>query len=221
LDWNLFHVEQSYGSALKRFRRVLQQRNAWLKAGGGGRPVWDDLFLECSDEITSARFRYVENLEREMIDACSGLGVRVQPMAIRLDQGWPSHTRLADLLRNHRTKDVERGYTFHGPSRADLVIKGQGAGRLGSRGQLKLAVCIVQIAADRVAKARSLRNSIWLLDDFAAELDGDMQRALLDLISATESQIFGTAIRFDQAQFGEADRETRVFHVERGHLVAC
>ncbi len=218
MDWNLFHVEQSYGSALKRFRRVLQQRNAWLKGGGGGRPVWDEPFVNSSEEVTTARFRYVESLQREMIGARSDLEDRVGPMAIRLDQGWPTNSGLADLLRTHRAQDVERGFTFYGPSRADLVIKGMGGGRFGSRGQLKRAVCMVQIAADRVARSRGGARTIWLLDDFPAELDGDSQHALLGVLSASKSQIFGTAIQFDLDRMSGANGDARVFHVERGQL---
>jgi DNA replication and repair protein RecF len=220
LDWNLFHVEQSYGPALKRFRRILQQRNAWLKAGGAGCPVWDEPFLETSEEVTAARSRYVESLQQEMTKVCSESAGRVTPMAVRLDQGWPPRLPLADALRTFRAKDVERGYTFYGPSRADLVIDGMGVGRLGSRGQLKLAVCMVQIAADRLAKARGLPGSIWLLDDFPAELDSDAQRCLLRLFSRCKSQIFGTAIQFNHALLGGAEGGGRVFHVERGQLAA-
>lgn len=218
LDWNLFHVEQSYGPALKRFKRVLQQRNAWLKAGGTGRPVWDEPFVKCSEEITAARLRYVDGVQREATKACSDLDGRVTPMDIRLDQGWPPRVRLADALRNSLARDLERGYTCHGPSRADLVIDGGGVGRLGSRGQLKAAVCILQIAAERLAGMRGLPGSIWLLDDFPAELDGEIQRSLLGLFSASKSQIFGTAIQCDQAQLGGAEGGAQVFHVERGRL---
>jgi DNA replication and repair protein RecF len=220
MDWNLFHVEQSYGPALKRFRRIQQQRNAWLKAGGAGCPVWDEPYVGCSREITTKRFLYVDLLQRRLSDAYSELNGRIAPVSIRLDRGWPPHADLSHLLRSHYRKDVDRGFTYYGPSRADLLIRGIEAGGLASRGQLKLAVCLLQIAAERVARACGLPRSIWLLDDFPSELDASNQRALLDLFSASKSQIFGTTTQFEEGRLNELGETARVFHVERGQLIA-
>ncbi len=131
MDWNLFHVEQSYGPALKRFKRIQQQRNAWLKAGGAGCPVWDEPYLACSREITTKRFLYVDLLQRRLSDAYSELNGGIAPVSIRLDRGWPPHAHLSDLLRSHYRKDVDRGFTYYGPSRADLLIRGIGVGGVG------------------------------------------------------------------------------------------
>src|SRR5690606_12511469 len=61
LDWGVFHVEPSYLSAWRRYRRALGQRNAALKQGASGAAAvaWDQALIAAAEEVHSARSRYV------------------------------------------------------------------------------------------------------------------------------------------------------------------
>ena len=61
LDWGVFHVEQGYLETWRRYRRILGQRNAALKAGSGA-SGWNVSLLEAGAAVDSARGRYVAEL---------------------------------------------------------------------------------------------------------------------------------------------------------------
>lgn len=216
LDWNLFHVEQHYARLRSTFRRILGQRNAWLRGGAPGSRVWDDAYIEVSEKITSLRERYVRELSNELQRLH-----RQQPefplLQTKLDQGWPPEKTLADALCSSFSQDIVRGYTRFGPARADLCVNVSGSTGIGSRGRAKVFVCLLQLAAQRIEHIRSQRNCVWLVDDLGAELDSRATFGMLDAFVGTGEQIFLTARERTEAMLSLGNREQcRVFHVEHG-----
>jgi recombinational DNA repair ATPase RecF len=117
---------------------------------------------------------------------------------------------LATRLEETRQGDVERGYTWYGPRRADLEIRLDGRRFLGSRGQNKIIVAIMQLASQRVLAVQGV-ECVWLLDDLVAELAPENMSAIWGAIAGTNAQIISTALRaplYDGA----------MFHVERGRV---
>ena len=76
-------------------------------------------------------------------------------------------------------KNVERDrqltYTAHGPHKADLRIRADGAPVEDtlSRGQLKLLMCALRLAQGEFLTRESGRRCLYLIDDFASELDDE------------------------------------------------
>ncbi len=71
VDWNVFHVEPQFGGLRQRFRRAAAQRNAWLKAGGNGRPVWDQDYAAVLSQVAEFRQRFVEALSIAFVEVAS------------------------------------------------------------------------------------------------------------------------------------------------------
>jgi DNA replication and repair protein RecF len=219
LDWNLFHVEPGYSRLLSDFRRVRNQRNAWLQAGARGRTVWDAPYCRLAQEITTHRANLVDGL------TC---GLRGQAyLAERLGssphleyrQGWPGNAALQDLLHESLSQDRERGYTFYGPPRADFAVRFGHGSAVPSRGQTKLLVFYLQLAAQAYADRQLGPRAIWLLDDLAAELDRASVTQILDELFETGGQVFVTAVSggVPPRDAGHEAAQT-VFHVEHGAL---
>lgn len=209
LDWNMFHVEPGYREVFFRFRRVLAQRNAWLRSGGKGRPVWDDAYVAAAAEVTAARRSFVASINGEIREVATVCGLAGNPVVV-LKPGWPEGEALGTRIDQARGGDVERGYTWYGPGRADLEIRLDGRRSLGSRGENKIIVAIVQLASQRVLAVQGV-ECIWLLDDLLAELAPENMSAIWAAIAGTNAQIVSTALRpppFDGA----------MFHVERGRV---
>lgn len=220
LDWNLFHVEHRYTDLYSSFRRVLGQRNAWLRSGALGSPVWDAEYIALSEKITSFRRRYVDLLSAEI----SSLNSRVPSqfkLEISLLAGWPEKQSCADAIKDGFLEDQRRGFTKYGPAKADLRVSVSGNARVGSRGQSKVAACLLQYAAQKVLEKREAhRSCIWLLDDLRAELDVLATENLWDLFLETQQQIFltGRGRNSVLSAVGDGNR-IPVFHVEHGDLV--
>ena len=106
---------------------------------------------------------------------------------------------------------------MHGPHRADLKLSydARQARKLVSRGQQKLLACAMILAATDTAQTALERPLLLLLDDPAAELDGESLGKLMDRVVALGSQVIATSLVPDAGIFPEAPA---VFHVKHGEL---
>jgi len=216
LDWNLFHVEPAYGRFLNEFLKVQAQRNAWLKAGGRGPRVWDSKYCQLAEEITRARYRILAGLEEALII----LGKRVgypDALALRLLPGWDTSQALPEILVRFFQEDLHRGYTLYGPARADFVIQLGDNHRIPSRGQTKVLVSLLQMAAQCYAVEQGKPSSIWLVDDLAAELDVIAQERVLAALCELSGQIFVTSLAPPHFPLG-GQVQGLMFHVEQGRI---
>lgn len=213
LDWNLFHVEPGYSSLLVDFRRALAQRNAWLREGGRGRAVWDSPYVERAVPLTARRSEYVSRLVTSLGHVLHELRPEFGA-TLRLAPGWPPGRDLRELLEETRGADVQRGFTYYGPGRADLDIRlvAHRHRRLPSRGQSKFLVAALQLAAQRIWSTAGL-SCIWLLDDLPAELDQDSLERLLAAFPAEGMQVLTTTLHPPTSRGA-------VFHVEQGTVHA-
>lgn len=212
LDWGVFHVEHGYIAAWRRYRRILGQRNAALRAGQHPRS-WDDLLATAGMQVTEARERYVDELRQ----ALEGLGEALlgQPLGVNYRPGWRAGTNLRSALGKSRSRDEQAGATQVGPHRAELEIRlgVRGVREEISRGQQKLAAAGLVLAQVRVLAGSAGRGGTLLVDDPAAELDKKALRALLSVLEALPAQKIITGLTETSLAGGQPP--TR-FHVEQG-----
>jgi DNA replication and repair protein RecF len=217
LDWIAFHVEHDYLELWRRFRRVLKQRNAALKAGEdmAGLSGWNAEFVELGVRVDDARRRTLEtatqNLEKQA-RSLLGSAARFEYLS-----GWDRQRNLEAALDDSAARDRQQGSTQVGPQRADLrlIYDERQARRLVSRGQQKLLACAMILAAAETAQAELGQPLLLLLDDPAAELDGESLRRLMEQVIGLGCQIIATSLEPDALQFPSAPA---VFHVEHGEL---
>ena len=126
---------------------------------------------------------------------------------------------LIDLLEQNLQKERMKGYTYHGPHRADLNIKvnGQSAQTCISRGQQKTLVALMRLAQAMQFTASTDNSCVLLYDDLAAELDSKHRKLILSVLSSMNIQLFLTAIEKEQIDLS-AWQDTRMFHVEHGQI---
>jgi DNA replication and repair protein RecF len=212
LDWGVFHVEQQYLDHWRRYRRVLGQRNAALKAGEGSQ-AWDDGFIEAAVSVDSARARY----SRELQAALTGLGEKLLGSSVEIDyrSGWARDTSLIDALKASYRKDRTIGLTHVGPHRADLTVtmNARGVREEVSRGQQKLIAAALILAQIRVFAADHDDGGVLLVDDPAAELDQSALNGLMAALEGLPAQLVLTGL--SEARLPPA-HDCPVFHVEQG-----
>jgi DNA replication and repair protein RecF len=217
LDWGLFHVEHQYHELAVGYRRVLEQRNAALKAGDRHFGIWDTQLAQFGEALTAHRSRYVPELEGLAQRELDALGQNYR-LAIRLHPGWPGDSHggnLVDALGRRATEDFRRGFTSVGAHRAsvDLLVDGQPAERRLSRGQQKLLVYGLFLAMARLGEQKGGEAPVLLIDDLPAELDRQHRQLVVGRLGAHGLQVWITAV-----EWGEElqDFPTKMFHVEHG-----
>jgi len=214
LDWGVFHVEQGFLDAWRRFRRVLGQRNSALKQGLDT-ASWDPAFLEAGDAVNAARERYVDLLGCAV--AQIGRDLSGQPVALTYRRGWTSGSTLASALEASRDRERSYGATQVGPHRADLRITmdGHGVREEASRGQQKLVAAALIVSQVRVFAETNGNGGILLVDDPAAELDATAFERLMGALESLPAQLVLTGL--SEAALPAA-AGSPVFHVERGKV---
>ena len=217
LDWLAFHVEPGYLESWRRFRRALKQRNAALRAPGGRAAIdnWSAELCEYArsiDEGRRAALAVATDALQEMAESLLGGATRFE-----YRPGWPEDKSLADALAASVDRDVQQGSTQYGPHRADLklIYDDRQARKLVSRGQQKLLACAMVLAAAETAQAALEKPLLLLLDDPAAELDGDSLARLMGRVVGLGCQVIATSLEAETPVFEDP---AAVFHVEHGRL---
>lgn len=214
LDWNVFHVEHRFARLHKDFTRVLMQRNAAIRSSGGQRGLWDRSFIELAESMDRQRALFYAEWRACFLDLCDDYPF-LRGADLHYRRGWPEGRELSEALDSLADQELARGYTLAGPSRADFRVEA-GEGRRGfSRGQAKIVVALLQLAAERVHRAYGREPVIWLLDDLEAELDRAMAEQLWNAFAATRNPVIVTRVATDSDPgiFGETE-SLAMFHVE-------
>ena len=218
LDWNLFHVEPRYGRLLADLKKITLQRNAWLRSGAKGPPVWDQEYCRLSQVINLQRRNLVAGLNESLVDLAQKFALD-DKIGLEFHEGWPvERGPLDDLVTLSVREDALRGYTYYGASRADLSLRLPSRSCIPSRGETKLFVFLLQLAAQHYWNKHGGPEAVWLLDDLGAELDSSANQKILAALSHLSAQVIVTVIA------GKGSRppvcaEGPVFHVEQGKLV--
>ncbi len=224
LDWGLFHVEPQFLDVSRRYRRVLSQRNAWLKTALDSETPQTDPWFEqlcgLSADMSDMRQRYLDNFQPAFADALARLAPELE-VTLALDWGGlASAAEIEKKLSDSFSRDVKFGVTHRGPHRADLlfVTGGRVAAEIVSRGQAKLIASAALLAQAEHLYAVRQQKSVFLIDDFGAELDAGHWRQFTATLVALGCQILATSTTpLDAAVRAQTDA-IRVFHVKHGSI---
>lgn len=223
VDWGLFHVEPNFLPQWRRYARALKQRNALLRQEAQPEQLqaWESELADAGEGITAARRRYLFELEPDLAAAGQRLSPELGPLATVFAGGWrEQELSLADALLLARERDRAAGFTTIGPHRANWTLRSPlwPAGEAPSRGQAKLCALACLLAQGRHYQRLRGDAPVFLLDDFAAELDRRHQGLLLEVVQEAGWQVFLTGT---EAPDGLAGAQAATFHVEQGRLGAA
>ena len=217
LDWVAFHVEHDHLIIWRSFRRALKQRNAALKAKASQATIrsWDAEFLLLAERLDESR-RGVLGLTIDSLTE-QGRALLETDLAFTYQQGWAKDKSLADALNDGLERELQMGATQSGPHRADIKVSydERQARKLVSRGQQKLLASAMILAATETAQTALERPLLLLLDDPAAELDGDSIDRLMGAVARLGCQVVASSLDPGALVFPE---EPVRFHVEQGQV---
>lgn len=213
LDAMIGQADRAHRADTRAYARVLEQRNALLRAAAAQRDIsddqmpvaetafWDGELCRLGARISLRRQRVVH----ELIPGFEAAAQRFAEAAdTRLEyiaqaSGATAEEREADLRRllgEKREREVWQGTTLVGPHREDLIVTGGGRplAAFASRGEQRSAVLALKLAEADWLCARTGDPPIFLLDDVLSELDPARREALIDAIPAQAQTLLTTAL---------------------------
>lgn len=222
LDWGVFHVEHQFLPVWRRHHRALKQRNRALrqKASWKEIQIWNPELAETAALLLGYRQEHLDAL-RPILHEEIGRLFGTENWSIELHPGWSADIDYADILQKQLERDRRMGTTVEGAHRAELRLKlyqHQVKNRI-SRGQQKLLIAAMVLAQSRLIHQKKEMAPILLIDDFAAELAGEFQRAFSIMLRNYPGQVFITS--FEHLPAFDIFTDPATFHVEHGQVRQC
>lgn len=206
LDIEVSQVSSYYHYHLSQYRRVLKQRNFYLKElrekhkkDYGILEIWDGKLIDLGSRIIEKRLEVIDKLQilarlnqRKITGGKENLSIEYECSLGELKGDIPAIFR--KVLVNNREEEIKRGYSLYGPHRDDLSLKVNGIDirKYGSQGQQRTTALALKLAELEFMKSESGEYPVLLLDDVFSELDQKRKDILLELI-AGNIQTFITA----------------------------
>lgn len=224
LDWLMFHVEPDFYPYWLKYQRALKQRNNLLRharQAGFEQSIqsWENALAYYGEPIHLLREKTIEKWQPIFQHYCEQL-LPDQQISMSYSAGFDVDIGLLESQQKYRQKDIEKANTQYGPHRADLRLKTTlgAVDEVLSRGQKKLLLIALKLSQIHMLHDLG-HETVVLLDDFTAELDGSAQRRLLSALIQLRSQIFMTTLE-DAAVVPLLDElvvtSYAVFHVAEG-----
>ncbi|HEY8656544.1 MAG TPA: DNA replication/repair protein RecF [Candidatus Limnocylindria bacterium] len=202
LDAMVGQIERRHRSDTREYQRVLEHRNALLRAlrndqpppDIAGRPAaelafWDEELCRLAAAISLRRLMAVRDIvplfrtEAQRFSGAEALDVAYASMA----EGETVDERVRSyraLLASKRDRELWQGTTLVGPHREDLAVSAHGRPlpEFASRGEQRSAVLALKMAEAAWITERRGEAPVFLLDDVLSELDPRRRDALAEAI---------------------------------------
>jgi DNA replication and repair protein RecF len=185
----------------RAYAQALAQRNALLArirsgaAATSSLPAWDAELARHGIALMADRAAAVEAVADRFADRAAELGLDGDPaVAYRPRSRATDPDALATELADRHARDLERGFSGHGPHRDDLALtrEGRELRAYGSQGQQRLALLALLLAEREAIAATREAPPVMLLDDVMSELDGDRRARLVGLLRRDGQSVITT-----------------------------
>ncbi len=218
LDWAMFHVEPTYLQDWRAYQKALRNRNILLKQGCSKQEIssWESSMVITADVLSSHRQKFIKKLQEQVILVVKDGFPSVPEISFK--NGDAEGVELTEYLDKEREKDRVLGYTRYGPHKADIsfLTEGHRLSQVYSRGQIKKFVTFVLLAQAKTYELINKEKAVFLIDDYAAELDNFAREEMLSLLELYGSQVFLTST--EESEVLPIEKTMNVFHVERGNF---
>lgn len=206
LDETITKYSYEYEHILKEFKKVLRQRNAYLKKlaklfyekgviaiNDLQLNFWSNQFVEKSIQILQERINLSKDLSKEGYEIKYITGFNIDKRKIGNREYLKE--KLTEEIENSKRKDIATGYTNIGPHRDDWEISlGKDIRKFGSRGEKRLAIGKLIFQTQEVVYSKTGFYPILLLDDIASELDTENTVKIFKKELLDKQQTFITVI---------------------------
>lgn len=240
MDLEISAVHERYRKDLANYRRILTQRNTFLKDarhlvgsmhGKAALDVWDEQLVSVGARVMVKRAKVIDDLSvlaqnaYKEISSSGLLELTYRPSFEVVDscptdeqemtQKWSALFR-KELLRL-RQAELMRGITLAGPHRDDITftLDGVDMRAFSSQGQQRTAVLALRLAELEFIRNEMGEDAILLLDDVSSELDPSKRAHLWKYIDRGIQTVITTT---DEKALDELSKPGKVFTVKSGSV---
>ncbi len=228
IDRELCQIKPGYYSNLSNYKKVLKQRNFYLKENeidDAVLDVWDNELANYGSRIIESREEFIEKISgisRKIHETISGgiekLKIKYEAnIELKGDKREKKEREFYEILRENREEDKKNRNTWRGPHKDDLKIESDGIDlrKFGSQGQQRTAALSLKLSEIKLIEEETGEKPILLLDDVLSELDNERQKYLIT--SLGENQMFITTADIS-GKVIRAMPEGKVFKIEDGTI---
>jgi DNA replication and repair protein RecF len=221
INKGLFYHQPQFFKLWSKYSKILQQRNSLLKQRQHNNDLlaaWDQQLVELAEKIDDLSKNYLLEFSVIFKQTLSTL-LNMPELEMSYYCGWPHKKSYTQCLQDSLAQDMLRGFTSYGPHRGDIHIHigGIHAKDVLSRGQKKLFVAALMLAQGKFLQQNLGKQSVFLVDDLAAELDENNIQKLCNTLLDMDGQIFITAIEQDRyTGFLGDEQAIKYFAIDKG-----
>jgi DNA replication and repair protein RecF len=225
MNISISQTSPAYYTALLRYNKILDQRNALLKNHDVSLvldtlPVWDEQLCKYAATIINKRMEFLSKLAPYAKDMHAYLTDNAEELVVAPDKKYDGdETEIAKTLsrrlQNNYEKDLRLGFTTVGPHRDDLnvTISGVDAKSYASQGQTRTAALSLKLSEVQIFKDLSGEYPLLVLDDVMSELDLPRRKKLLQRIQGVQTIL--TCTHTERVLYGTDCNKIRI---DNGHV---
>ena len=227
IDRELCQLRPKYYEDLSNYKKVLLQRNAYLKeydVDPSVMDLWDMQLARYGASIMMMRADFIKKLDKisrgihgAITNGGENLQLKYVPNVELASSLSELEERYYHILRSTFENDLRQRTTTKGPHKDDLefFIDGISVRNFGSQGQQRTSALSIKLAELSLIKEETGEEAILLLDDVMSELDLQRQEFLVK--SLAEIQMFITTTEIPE-KLKETLPEGKKFYVTSGSV---
>lgn len=232
IDWGVFHVEPTFFSIWRSFKKTLNNRNLLLKQlskqhhsieqiSSDSRNLldcWNPQLVDLNNKLDNFRQNQINHIEPEFKRLLNKFSPELSnSINLSFYRGWNADLNYDLYLVNKLNEDLNAGTTRYGTHRSELRITYNNnlAKDILSRGQKKIIIICLILSQFSFLKNydNNIYHNLLLLDDIDSELDKKNLKILFDILFEINSQTFISST--DKSLFSFLpDDQYKMFHVE-------
>jgi len=229
INRELSQIKTSYYDNLSNYKKVLLQRNTYLKEEAIQNEMLDIWDLEISKygaQIMHQRRIFIDKLNsissvihNEITNGKENLKLVYSPNIELVDNINDQVEIIYKSLKKSYNSDLKQRTTTKGPHKDDLefYIDNINVRNFGSQGQQRTAALSLKLAELNIIKEETGEDAVLLLDDVMSELDYERQEYLIKALS--DNQLFITQTEFPE-MLKEKFEDGIIYNVSNGKITS-
>ena len=188
-----------YLDILRKYHRILKQRNALLKSSfsRAEKKSWDAKLIEYGSEIIIARENYLKDFNPRLSKKYFTVSGKKELLNIDYKCSFPTNkfenlsADFSEHLERIELDEIRLQRTLAGPHLDDIIFKidNKKVRKFGSQGQKRSLVITARLVQAEMIKIKDSDPPILIFDDVLADLDSERAERIMGLLGA-EHQIF-------------------------------
>lgn len=227
IDRELCQISPKYYDSLSNYKKILVQRNTYLKENYVDRnilDIWDVQLARYGADIIMRRKDFIEKIS----GYSSAIHNRISGGLEELEIKYKSNIEIQDSLsaqqeyfyeelKSSLDNDLKMRNTGKGPHKDDIAffVNGINMRNFGSQGQQRTCALSLKLAELNLIKEETGEDAILLLDDVMSELDSSRQEYLIETLK--ENQLFITTTELEES-IKDKFSNMSIFYVSGGKI---